>query len=323
VVRVTPVRWGILGTGHIAGVFTEDLLARPGHAVLAVGSRTPGTAAAFARRHQIPRAHGSYAELAADPDIDVVYVASPQSAHLADARLCLEAGRAVLVEKPFALTGAQAAELAQVARRQRRFAMEAMWMRFSPLVRTLQDLVADGVIGTVRTVTADFGIAVADQPDHRLLEPGLGGGALLDLGVYPVTLATMLLGRPDQVQAASHRAATGVDANTGILLRYPGGALALLHCSLEAESAVTAQVTGTRGRIELDAPFYRPAALTLIRAGGQPERRTASWAGHGYGFEADEVAACLRAGRTESALAPLAETTMIMTLLDEIRAAAG
>ena len=163
-----PIRWGILGTGGMARVFTEDLLSLPDHAVVAVGSRSAATARAFGRDYGIERCHGSYDGLAADPDVDVVYVATPQARHLADASLCLHGGRAVLVEKPFALTAAEAAELSALARRTGLFAMEAMWMRFNPVVQTALRLVADGAIGEVRTVLADFGIDITGDPRHRL-----------------------------------------------------------------------------------------------------------------------------------------------------------
>lgn len=187
-----PTRWGILGTGGMARVFTEDLLTLPGHQVAAVGSRSLATATAFADRHHADRAHGSYEELADDDRIDVVYVATPQSHHLATAGLCLAAGRAVLVEKPFTMTAAEAEELVAVAARSRVFAMEAMWMRFNPVITAALRLVHDGAIGEVRQVSADFCIDVRAEPNHRLWRPELGGGALLDLGVYPVTRSAPL-----------------------------------------------------------------------------------------------------------------------------------
>lgn len=187
-----PIRWGILGTGGMARVFTEDLLTLPGHQVAAVGSRSLATATAFADRHHADRAHGSYEELADDDRIDVVYVATPQSHHLATAGLCLAAGRAVLVEKPFTMTAAEAEELVAVAARSRVFAMEAMWMRFNPVITAALRLVHDGAIGEVRQVSADFCIGVRTEPNHRLWRPELGGGALLDLGVYPVTRSAPL-----------------------------------------------------------------------------------------------------------------------------------
>ena len=313
-----PIRWGILGTGAIADVFTADLLLLDGHEVAAVGSRSAATAEAFAARHGIGRAHGSYAALAADADVDVVYVATPHPLHFEPARMCLEAGRAVLVEKPLTTCAADAERLAALARGRGVFAMEAMWSRFSPLTRRLHDLVGEGAIGEVTAVYADFATAPPFDPEHRLWSPGLGGGALLDLGCYVLSLTWPLLGPPDTVLATAAPAPTGVDANTGILLGYDSGAVALLHCGLTGESPHTATVVGTKGRIELAAPFYRPESLTLTRTGEEPETFTADLPGSGYTFQAEEVARCLRAGLTESPLLPLDESVAVLGVIDRI-----
>ncbi|MUN41534.1 Gfo/Idh/MocA family protein [Actinomadura litoris] len=314
-----PIRWGIVGTGNIAHRFTEDLLRLPDHAVAAVGSRSPATAAAFARRHGLPRHHGSYADLAADDEVDVVYIATPHNVHHSAARTCLEAGRAVLVEKPFTTTAAEADDLIALARARGRFAMEAMWTRFNPVMARLRRLVGDGAIGRVQAVYADFSIDVPYDPRHRVWSAELAGGALLDLGVYPVSFAWMLLGPPDQARAVSVPAPTGVDANTAIVFGYSSGAVAMLHCGLRAESPQTATVIGTTGRIHVAAPFWRPDGLTLMRDGAPPETFGVTLDGHGYTYQAAEVAACLRAGRLESALVPLDETRDILGVLDELR----
>ncbi|MBD2899956.1 scyllo-inositol 2-dehydrogenase (NADP(+)) IolU [Actinomadura sp. RB99] len=319
----SPLRWGILGTGGIASVFTEDVRRLPGHEVAAVGSRSHGTAAAFAERYGVPRAHGSYAELAADDGVDVVYVATPHPLHYEPACQCIEAGRAVLVEKPFTTGAADAEKLAALARERGVFAMEAMWTRFNPLVRRLRDLVAGGAIGDVTAVYADFSITRTYDPEHRLWSPELGGGALLDLGCYPLSFTWPLLGPPASVQATASPAPTGVDANTGVLLGYASGAVALLHCGLLGDSPHTATVIGTRGRVDVASPFYRPASMTVVRTGGDPEVLTADIEGHGYTYQAEEVARCLRAGLTESPLMPLDETVAILRTIDEITAQFG
>ncbi|WP_018656206.1 Gfo/Idh/MocA family protein [Actinomadura flavalba] len=317
------IRWGVLGTGGIAAVFTEDLLALPDHEVVAVGSRAEGTARAFADRYGVARAHGSYAALAADAGVDVVYVATPHPLHREPAALCLEAGRAVLVEKPFTTSVADAAALAALARERNLFAMEAMWTRFNPLVRRGYALAADGAIGEVTAVYADFSIAPAYDPANRLWDADLAGGALFDLGCYALSFTWPLLGAPDTVRSVTAPAPTGVDANTGILLGYDSGALALLHCGLRGDSPHTATVVGTRGRLEFAAPFYRPGALTLVRTGAEPETFTTELPGHGYGYQAREVARCLRAGLTESPLMPLDETVAILATIEAVRAQAG
>jgi predicted dehydrogenase len=314
------ITWGILGTGGIASTFTEDLL-HLGHEVAAVGSRAPETAEAFAGRYGIGSAYGSYAELAADDRIDVVYVATTHNAHHAAARTCLEAGRGVLVEKPITTNAADAEDLVALARERGLFAMEAMWTRFNPLIGRLRDLVADGAIGEVRTVFADFAEAPAYDASHRLWAPELAGGALLDLGIYPVSFAWMLLGEPDTVQAVSSSAPTGVDANTGMLLGYSSGAVAVLHCGLTAKTAQTASVAGTRGRIDLATPFWVPTAMTLHRDGAEPETFELDLDGHGYTYQAAAVASHIEAGLTESPIMPLDETVAIIRTLDDITAA--
>ncbi|GAA4878393.1 Gfo/Idh/MocA family oxidoreductase [Kitasatospora terrestris] len=315
-----PVRWGILATGGIAAAFTEDLAAVPDARVVAVASRSEASARAFAGRHGIPRAYGSRAELAADPEVDVVYVATPHSDHHASTALMLDAGKAVLCEKPFTLNAGQAAELVSLARKRDVLLMEAMWTYLDPAVRRITELVADGAIGEVRSVQAEFGFPGPADPGHRLWDPAVGGGALLDLGVYPVAFAQLLLGEPESVQAWARLTERGVDANTAVVLGHPGGATALLSCSLDAHCGQRASVQGTEGRIELDRDFFHPAGFTLHRAGREPEPYVApARTGHGYGLEAAEVIRCLRAGESESPLVPLDTTLAVMRTLDAVR----
>ncbi len=306
-----------MGTGGIARTFTSDLR-HLGHEVAAVGSRAKETAEEFAGRFGIERAYASYEALAADDRVDVVYVATPHNFHHAAARLCLEAGRAVLVEKPLTTNAADAEDLAALARDRGLFAMEAMWTRFNPLVVRLRELVTDGAIGDVTAVYADFAEAVGFDPEHRLWSPGLAGGALLDLGVYPVSFASMLLGEPDRVQAVATKAPTGVDASTGILLGYASGAVAALHCGFLGASSQTATVVGTAGRIEVGSPFWVPTAMTVHRAGAEPETHALDLNGDGYTYQAEEVARCVEAGLTESPAMPLDETVAILRTLDLI-----
>ncbi|GAA3489760.1 Gfo/Idh/MocA family oxidoreductase [Streptomyces cremeus] len=317
-----PVRWGILATGGIASAFAAELAAMPDAEVAAVASRTTDRAKTFADRFGIPRAYGSWAELAADDAVDVVYVAAPHAAHRAAAGMCLAAGRAVLCEKAFTLNAAEAAELVALARTHDRFLMEAMWMYCNPLVRRLADLVRDGAIGEVRTVQADFGLPGPFAPGHRLLDPAQGGGALLDLGVYPVSFAHLLLGEPGTVQAQALLSPEGVDLNTGILLGWPDrGALATLTCSVTAGTAVAASVTGTEGRIDVPHGFFSPERFVLHRYGKDPEEFAASPdAPHdSLRHEAAEVMRCLRAGAKESPLVPLDGSLAVMRTLDAVR----
>ncbi|MEU1536863.1 Gfo/Idh/MocA family oxidoreductase [Actinacidiphila glaucinigra] len=315
------VRWGILATGGIAASFAEDLRELKDDAeIVAVGSRRLDSARAFADRFGIPRAYGSWTELADDEGVDVVYVATPHSAHRVAAGLCLRAGRSVLCEKPFTVNAVEARELADLARTHGRFLMEAMWTYCNPVVRRLTELVADGAIGEVRSVHADFGLAGPFDPGHRLLDPALGGGALLDLGVYPVSFAHLLLGEPDEVQAWAHLTEDGVDDNTGMLLGYDSGAVAVLSCSLTADTARTAVVTGSAGRIEVPAGFFHPDRFVLRREGREPEEFGAPDGGlRGLQHEAAEVTRCLRAGERESPLVPLEGSLAVMRTLDTVR----
>ncbi|MFJ4618349.1 Gfo/Idh/MocA family protein [Streptomyces sp. NPDC088812] len=316
------VRWGILATGGIAAAFTADLIDLPDAEVVAVASRTETSARAFAERFGIPRAYGDWESLAWDEDIDVVYVATPHSAHRSAAGLCLKAGRNVLCEKPFTLNVREAEELVALARDNGRFLMEAMWMNCNPLIRRLKTLVDDGAIGEVRTVQADFGLEGPFPPSHRLRDPAQGGGALLDLGVYPVSFAQLLLGEPSGVSARAVLSAEGVDLQTVAALSWDSGALAALHCSLVGGTGTSASVTGSRGRIDIPSGFFHPDRLVLHRAGRDPEEFTADPADGPrttMRHEAREVMRALRARETESPLVPLDGTLAVLRTLDTIR----
>lgn len=321
-VEATPIRWGILATGGIATRFTEDLALLPDAEVVAVGSRTDEAAGAFARRHGIPSAYGSWPALADDPDVDVVYVATPHNAHHAATKLCLEAGKAVLCEKPLTLDVPTAEDLVSTARANNVFLMEAMWTRTNPAIREVVALVADGQIGEVTAVEADFGIPGPFPPSHRLRARELGGGALLDLGVYPVTLAHLILGVPETVRAWASLYPEGTDQNTGLVLGYASGAVAVLHCGSLGESAQRAAITGTTGRVEVPRQFWKPEAYTVVH--GDDARRTeVPLRGNGMVYEAEEVMRCIRHGLLESHLAPHGATLEVMRILDEARAQIG
>lgn len=316
------IRWGILATGGIAATFTEDLLTMPDAEVVAVGSRSAEAARAFADRYRIAHAHGSWAALAADDDVDVVYVATPHSAHHPAAAVCLDAGKPVLVEKPAALDAAQAADLVARAHAAGVFLAEAMWTRTLPAVREMTARIAAGAIGTPRVVSADFGLAGPFPPTHRLRDPALGGGALLDLGVYPVAFAQLVLGPPAAVTATGTRTPEGVDETVGLLLEHESGAVATLSCSIAADTPRVAAVSGDEGRIELDRGFFAPHGFRLYRA-DTVEEVTAAPSARGYVHEAAEVMRCLRAGETESPLLPLADTLAVLRTLDTARAQLG
>jgi predicted dehydrogenase len=311
------IRWGIIGTGLIASTFAADLELTGSGTAVAVGSRREGSADAFGDRFGIPNRHVGYEALVADPEVDVVYVATPHPMHHEDARLALRAGKHVLVEKPFTMNAAEAEELVAEARARGLFLMEAMWARFVPHMVEVRRLLAEGALGDVVTVIADHGQWFAEDPAFRLFAPELGGGALLDLGIYPVSFASMVLGTPDRVVALADPAFTGVDAQTSILLGHPGGAHAVLTCTLAAKSPTRAVIVGTEARIDIEGPFYAPSAFTLTPRTGEPQRVELSSEG-GLRYEADEVARCVEAELNESPVLPLDETVAIMRTMDAV-----
>lgn len=318
-----PVRWGVLGAGGIAATVGADVAGSPGSVVAAVASRDAARARDLANRLGAPRAYGSYDELVADPDVDVVYVATTHAQHHAAALTALRAGKPVLVEKPIALNARQGREIAAAAAQRGLLCVEGMWTRLNPAVGAVAAIVASGEIGEVRALRADLSHAFDDDPRHRLFDPAVGGGALLDLGVYPAALAWLLLGRPASVRAEATLARTGVDASVAMSWTYDDGRSALLTCSALSESGSTATVVGTRGWVELDAPLFRTERITVCTpAGGRTERYPLP-AGNGYGLEVAEVERCLAAGATQSDRVPLAATLGVLEVLDEVRRQIG
>jgi predicted dehydrogenase len=311
------IRWGVVGPGRIAEKVVEDFAVVDGARVVAVASRSRDRAQDFASRHGIERAHGSYAEVLADPEVDVLYVATPHPQHHAVALGALRAGKALLVEKAFTATLAGAREVVELSRETGVFAMEAMWTRFQPAVVRLRELIADGAVGEVRSVQADLGVQRDFDPADRLFAKDLGGGALLDLGVYVVSFAQMLLGDPDTVTATGSTFSTGVDAEVSLLLGYADGRSAALMTSLRNGLPGQARVFGTAGWIDVLPRFHHPQTIVLHRAGAEPEEITLPQLGDGYAHELVEVTECVRAGRSESAVMPLADTIAVQQVLED------
>jgi predicted dehydrogenase len=319
-----PIRWGILATGGIAHAFTRDLALLPGCEVVAVGSRSQASADAFADEFAVPHRHPSYQALVNDPDVDAVYVSTPHPGHHDAALLAINAGKAVLVEKPFAMDAGQAREMIDAARGAGTFLMEAMWTRFLPHIARVREILAAGTLGDVVYLTAEHGQWFAEDPRFRLFAPELGGGALLDLGIYPVSFASLVLGTPARITAVSDPAFTGVDATTSMIFQYDGGAHAVLTTTLRAASGNPAAIYGTAARIEIDGWFYTPTSLRVVgRDGTELEIFEQAYEGNGLRAEAAEVARCLRAGLPESPLLPLDETYTIMQAMDEVRGQIG
>ncbi len=353
----TPIRWGVLGTGAMAAAFVRELSSLPDARVEAVGSRDTATAAAFAERLGIPRHYGSYREVADDPNIDVVFIATVNPTHCELCLLCLDAGKPVLCEKPFTVNATEARRVVERARARGLFCMEAMWMRFLPAVSKLKQLIKEGVIGTPQMLSAQIGYPFVADPAGRQFNPALGGGALLDLGVYPISLAYYLFGPPESVIGRATITMAGIDDSEAILLRHSGGKLSVISVSLVTATPNEAVVMGTGGHIRLHEPFYRLHHLSLrkiepiVPMSGNRDGRLAKLKnapgvqflhrhlaplltalrgrgtrqfrlppkGEGYRYEAIEVMRCLRAREMESPIMPLDETVRILETLDELR----
>lgn len=317
------VRWGILGAGGIAAAVGADVAASAGSTVAAVGSRDIVRARDLARRLGAPRAHGSYGELIADPDVDVVYVATTHAQHRGAALAALRAGKPVLVEKPIALNARQAHEIADAAAERGLLCLEGMWTRLNPALRAIQSVIAAGEIGEVRTVRVDLSHVFEYDPKHRLFDPEVGGGALLDLGVYPAAIAWLLLGRPDAVRASATFAPTGVDAAASMWWSYEDGRAAQLTCSAVSDAGSTATIVGTEGWIEAAGMIFRTEEFTVCTAAGSRTERHPLPAGNGYGLEVAEIEKCLAKGLTDSADMPLAASLGVLEVLDEVRRQVG
>lgn len=314
-----PIRWGILGPGSIAKKFATGLQSVDDAEFQAVGSRSMDRAKQFAEEFDAARAHGSYEDLAADTDVDAIYIATPHPMHSDHAILCLRAGKAVLCEKPFTVNASQARDVIAAAREAGVFCMEAMWTRFLPPIVKLRELLAEQAIGELRLVMADFGFRGPADASSRLMNPDLAGGGLLDVGVYPISLACMALGKPEQIASLAHIGNTGIDEQAGAVLRFDGGAMAMVTSAVRTTTPHEAVFCGTEGQIRLAAGWWHGSEMTL-RAGDREETFPAEIVGNGYNYQVEEVHRCLAEGRTESETLPLEESLMIMETLDTIRA---
>ncbi len=316
-------RWGILATGDIAESMAEALNSVEEAEILAVASRSQGSAERFGKRWNIPRCYADYTALAADPDIDIVYIATPHNLHYENMLMCLEAGKHVLCEKPLTLNEKEAVECIRLAREKELFLMEAVWMRFFPAIQRLVEWVQLGKIGQIRLIQADFCFNLPYDPTHRLYAPELGGSALLDLGIYPLSFTTMLLGFPSEVYGQAILGETGVDELNALTLVFGQDQLAQLTSSMRVEKPREAFVVGSEGYIKIHDPFFFPDRLTLSVNDGEPQTIPIPYQGNGYVHEVEEVHTCLRAGKTESEIMPLHETQKLMRLMDDLRARWG
>jgi len=319
----TATRWGILGTGSIAKQFARGLADTPDAVLQSVGSRAQDSADAFGEAFSIPTRHASYEALANDPDVDAIYVSTPPPFHKDNSILCLRAGKAVLCEKPFTINAAEAKAVVEVARERGVFLMEAMWSRFFPAMQQVKKWLDEGAIGEVRLVNADFGFRAGINPEGRLFNPGLGGGALLDVGIYATSFASFVLGpHPTRIESMAHIGETGVDEQNALILGYENGAMALLSSAIRTSTPHEATIVGTEGTIRIPTHFWR-AAKASLKAGDREEEVEFDTQGNGYNYEAAEVGRCLREGLLESPTMPLDETIALMHVLDAVRAQWG
>jgi predicted dehydrogenase len=317
------IRWGIIGAGWISSQFAAGLSVLSEADLVAVGSRTQESAEKFGARFNVPRRHGSYEALANDPEVDVVYIGTPHPMHKDNSLLCLEAGKAVLCEKPFTINATEAEQVIKLARSKKLFLMEAMWTRYIPLIVKVREMINEGVIGELQLFTADLGFRAEYDPQHRLFNPDLGGGALLDIGVYPISFASMLFGPPDRIIGLAQFGKTGVDEQMSVVLGHDRGQLATCYATFRTDSPIEAIIMGTKGRIRVHTPMFKPTTLTLSIRGRDEEVIKLPLVGNGYNYQAVEVMNCLRAGQLESEIMPLDETLQIMRTMDEIRAQWG
>jgi predicted dehydrogenase len=319
------VRWGILGCGKIANKFASDLKLVDDAQLIGIASRNPQKLESFSRQHNPALVFNTYEGLVTCADVDVIYVATPHGLHYENVMLCLSNGKAVLCEKAFALNLAHAREMVEFARRKKIFLMEAFWTKFLPQFQKVMEIIRSGTIGEVKFIQSDFGFQAPEPKAQRLYDPALGGGSLLDIGIYPVFLAQTILGKPTQVHAFITPYESGVDEQCAMTMKFAGGALAVLSCTFAVETPVEAVIAGTRGRIVMRNRFHNAVAtIELTTERGIPQIiEVPREGGFGYQFEARHVNDCLRREVTESPVMTHADTLMLMETLDRVRKVCG
>ena len=314
--------WGILGPGGIAKAFAEDLKRLDGHSIAAVGSRTLSNAQSFANTFG-GTAYGSYEELVADPQVDAIYVATPHPAHKENVILALNAGKPVLCEKPFAVNATEAQQMVDAANKNGVALMEAMWARFLPHYAQVREIIQSGVLGKIHTIHADHGQRLADQNIPRLVEPALAGGALLDLGIYPVSFAHMILGNPSKITSSAVLTDKGVDAQTSMIFDYASGAQAVLNTTMIEQTPCRAVVAGLHGWLEIDRTFYNPASMRVVLNDGATTEYPSSYIGHGLREQAEVFMQLVKSGQQQSQILNWQDTVDIMKTLDQVRSQIG
>ncbi len=313
------VNWGIIGTGNIAHQFAKGLQHANGAVLLGVGSRSQQSADGFANEYDIPRSYSTYQQLIDDPEIDIIYISTPNNLHYENTKTCLNAGKAVLCEKPFTINLEQAKELVQLARDKNLFLMEALWSRFFPAYKQMQDWLKAGTIGNVEMLSANFGFYADYKADSRLYDPELGGGSLLDVGIYTLALALHVLGSVKSILAQADLSSTGVDENLAVILQHQNGGTSVLQSSFRTNLVNHAAINGTKGYIRIPDPFWQPDTLYLCMNEQHEEKFEFPFQSEGYQFEAEAAQQCLLKGKIESEIVPHKDTLEIMELMDTIR----
>ena len=320
---MSTFKWGIIGTGGIARAFANDIAYLGDHAIAAIGSRNLETAESFVKTIPGAKAYGSYAELINDSDIDAIYVAVPHPSHKENVIAALNAKKPVLCEKPFAVNSIQAKEMVAAAKANHVALMEAMWARFLPHYAKIREIVASGVLGRITTIHADHGQRLADQNIPRLIEPSLAGGALLDLGIYPISFAHMVLGVPQSITSSATFTDKGVDAQSSMILNYANGAQAVLNTTMIVQTPCTAVIAGLNGYLEVNRTFYNPTSMRLTLFDGTVTEYPSDYQGHGLREQAVEFARVVKSGAKESPILRWEDTIAIMEIMDTVRSQIG
>lgn len=320
---MNPIKWGIIGPGKIAKKFAVALTLAGGAKLQAVASRDGSKARSFAQEYGAPTHYDNYEALVKDPEIDAVYIATPHGFHFDHTILCLRHNKPVLCEKPMALYHEQVQRMVMAARDNQTFLMEAMWTRFTPTMNKVLSLIGEGRLGSIKYIRADFGFKGPYSPDNRLFNLSLGGGSLLDIGIYPLFLSLQILGAPDHIRASGHLASTGADESCQAILQYDTGSAGTIYSSFAAQTSISAEIAGTEGMIQLPTPWHKTETFTLLRPGEDPEVFQLPPMPNGFEFQIREVARCLENGWIESPMMSHEFSLLMSSTMDEIREQIG
>lgn len=315
--------WGIIGPGKIAHTFAEGLKFTSNAKIKAVASRSQDRADAFAQGYQVEKSYQGYANLVNDPDIDIVYVATPHTEHFDNTMMALENGKAVLCEKPLAINTSEVKTMIETAKKNNVFLMEALWTRFLPSTIKLEELLSNKIIGQIQMVKADFGFVGNKDPEWRLFNKELGGGSLLDVGIYPLFLTKLILGNPSNIKAFAKIGTTGVDDHCSVIMKFADKVLAEVYCSIVTDTETIATIYGTEGKIVVNRRFFTPTNLDVIYHNDRSEHIDIPYVGNGYNYEAQEVMDCMGQGKLESPRLPLRFSLDLMNIMDDIRSECG